>query len=155
MLPIFFEGCFISPEYICLNKLLVSTFCATSSHSHLATKPTELTFHIPPMSSSPPLVACTEYLPVQKPIKTYSTLCTMTSKIFSNTDLSIPFVCVNENVCGEELGSISLQNTSSKHKASNFVPSKLGLDRVAELTLRNYKPYSRIRKRESEMPVIF
>ena len=48
------------------------TFCATSSHSHLVPKPTELTFPIPPMSSSSPLVACTDYFPVQKPIKTYT-----------------------------------------------------------------------------------
>ena len=112
MQPPFFQGLIISPEYIRLNRMVVPTFCATSSHSHSALKPTELTFLIPPMSLSL-LVACIDYLPVQKPIKTYSTLSTMTSKIFSSTQPSIPFGCVNKNVCGGELGSISLKSSSS------------------------------------------
>jgi hypothetical protein len=78
-------------------------------------------------------------------------LSTTTSKIFSNTKLTIPFGCCNENACGRELGSNSLQSTSSKRKASHFVPSKLVLDRVAELTPRNKKPSGRIRKRESAL----
>ena len=39
---------------------------------------TELTFCTPPVSSSSPLVACPDYLPVQKPIKTYSKLSILT-----------------------------------------------------------------------------
>jgi hypothetical protein len=56
--------------------------CATFLHSHSAPKPTELTFAIPPMTSSSPLVACTDYLHVQKPIKTYSILSTATLKYY-------------------------------------------------------------------------
>jgi hypothetical protein len=91
------------------------------------------------MSSSSPLVDCTDYVPAQKPIKTYSALSTMTSKMFSSTEPSIPFGRVNENACGEELGSISLQSSSSKCKARLSVPTKLVLDRVAEMTPRNKK----------------
>jgi len=32
----FSEADFTSPECICLNRMVVPTFCATSSHSHLA-----------------------------------------------------------------------------------------------------------------------
>jgi len=103
------------------------------------------------MSSSSPLVAFTDYLPVQKPVNNYSTLSTMTSKIFSSTEPSIPFGCVNENACGTELGSIILQSSSSKRKASHFVPTKLVFDRVAELTPRNKKLYNMIWTRESAL----
>ena len=81
----FSEANFTSPECIRLNRMVVPTFCATSSHSRLAPKPTELTFPIPPMSSSSPLVACPNYLPVQKPIKPYSKLSVTASKTFSST----------------------------------------------------------------------
>jgi hypothetical protein len=73
----------------------------------------------------------------------------MTSKTFSSTELSIPLGCVNENACGGELGSISLQNFSQKHKARHSVLKKLDLDRVAELTPRKKKLYNMIRTRES------
>ena len=56
----FSEADFTSPECICQNKILIPTFCATSSHSHSTPKPTELTFPTPPLSSSSPLVACPE-----------------------------------------------------------------------------------------------
>jgi len=46
------------------EQMILPTFCATSSHSHSALKHTELAYPIPPMSSSSPLVACTDYLPV-------------------------------------------------------------------------------------------
>jgi hypothetical protein len=55
------------------------------------------------MSSSSPLVACPDYLPVQKPIRTYSKLSRTASKTFSNTDPSNPLGCVKENACGGEL----------------------------------------------------
>jgi len=80
--------------------MVVPTFCATLSHSHSAPKPTELTFPIPPMSSSSPLVACPDNLPVQKPIKTYFKLSITASKTFSSTEPSIPLGCVYENACG-------------------------------------------------------
>src|SRR5215469_4436041 len=67
----FSESDFTSPECIRLNRMVVPTFCATTSHSHSTTQPTELTFCTPPVSSSPPLLACPDYLPVQKPVKTY------------------------------------------------------------------------------------
>ena len=38
MQPTFFKGRFISPEYKRLNRMVVSTFCATSSHSHSSPK---------------------------------------------------------------------------------------------------------------------
>jgi hypothetical protein len=101
------------------------------------------------MSSSSPLIACTDYLPVQKPIKTYSTS-TTTSKIFSSTEPSIPFGCVNKNACGGELGNISHQSSSSKRKVRSSVLTKLVLDRVAELKPRN-KLYNLIRTRESAL----
>ena len=128
--------------------MVFPTFCATSSHSHSALKPTELTYPIPSVSSLSPSVACTDYLPVQKPIKTDSTLSTMTSKIFSGTEPPIPFGCVNENACGGELGNINLLS-SSKYKANHFLQTKLVLDRVVELTPRNKKLYNMIRSRES------
>jgi hypothetical protein len=71
-------------------------------------------------------------------------LSTTTSKIFSNTEPSIPFGRVNENACGRDLGSISLESSSSKHKAMHFVLTKLVLDRVAELTPRKKKLYNMI-----------
>jgi len=116
--------------------MVVSVLCATSSHSHSAPKPTELTFPISPMSFLSLFVACTDYLPVQKPVKTYSTLCTRTSKLISRTEPIIPFDCVNENACCGELGSISLQSSFSKRKARRFVLTKLVLNRVAELKPR-------------------
>ena len=76
-------------------------------------------------------------------------LSTMTSKIFSSTEPFILFGCVNKNACGGELGSISLQSSSSKHKARHFVLTKLVLGRVAELTPRNKKLYNLIRTRDS------
>jgi hypothetical protein len=82
---------------------------------------------------------------VQKPIETYSTLSTTTSKIFSSTEPFILFGCVNKNACGGELGRFSLQSSSSKHKARHFVLTKLDLDTVAELTPRNKKLYNMIR----------
>jgi len=36
MQPTFFRGWFISPGCICLNRMVVPTFCATSSHSFSA-----------------------------------------------------------------------------------------------------------------------
>ena len=130
----FSEADFTSPECILLNRMVGPTFCATSSHSYSAPKPTELTFPIPPLNFSSPIVACPDYLLVQKPIKTYSKLSIMASKTFSRTELSIPFSCINENACGGELGSISLQNSSPKRKTRPSVLKKLDLDRVAELT---------------------
>ena len=103
------------------------------------------------MSSSSPLVACTDYFPVQKPVKTSSMLSILTPKIFSSTEPSIPFGCVNNNVCCGELGSMSLQSSSSKHKAMYFVLTKLVLDRVAELTPRNKKLYNMIWTREGAL----
>jgi hypothetical protein len=73
------------------------------------------------MSSSSPLVACPDYLPVQTPIKTYSKVSITASKTFSNIELSIPFGCVNENACGVELGSVSLQSSSPKRKARHSI----------------------------------
>ena len=104
----FAESDFTSSECIRLNRMAVPTVCATTSHSHSTPEPTELTFSTPPVSSSSPLVACPDYLPVQKPIKTYSKLSIMTSKTFSSTEPSIPLGRVNENACGGELGSVSL-----------------------------------------------
>jgi hypothetical protein len=101
------------------------------------------------MSSLSPLVACPVYLPVQKPIKTYSKLSTLASKTFSNTEPSVPLGCVNENACGGELGSVSLQSSSPQHKARHFVLEKLDLDRVAELTPRKMKLYNMIQTRQS------
>jgi len=108
----FSEADYTSPECICLNRMVVPTFCATSSHSYSAPKPTELTFPIPPLSSLSPLVAPPDYLLVQKPIKTYSKLSITASKTFSSTEPSIPLCCVNKNACGGELRSISLQSSS-------------------------------------------
>jgi len=130
--------------------MIVPTFCATSSLT-FSTETYRTHLPIPPMSSSSPLVAFTDYLPVQKPVNNYSTLSTMTSKIFSSTEPSIPFGCVNKNACGGELGSISLESSSSKHKARHFVLTKLILDRVAEMTPRNKKVYNMIRTRESAL----
>ena len=148
----FSESDFTSPECIHLNRMVVPTFCATTSHSHSTPQPTELTFCIPPVSSSSPLLACPDYLPVQKPIKTYSKLSISTSsKTFSSTEPSIPLVHVNENACGGELGSVSLQSSSPKRKARHSVLKKLDLDRVAELTPRKKKLYHMIRTRESAL----
>jgi hypothetical protein len=88
------------------------------------------------MSSSSPLVACPDYLPVQKPIKTYSKLSITASKTFSNTEPSSPLGFVNGNACGGEFGSVGLQSSSPKRKARHSVLKKLDLDRVAELTPR-------------------
>jgi len=93
------EADFTSPEYIRLNRMVVPTFCAASSHSHSTPQPTELTFSTPPVSSLSPLVAYPDYLPVQRPIKTYSKLSITTSKIFSSTEPSFPLGRVNENAC--------------------------------------------------------
>ena len=128
----FSEADFTSPECVCLNRLVIPTFRATSSHSHTATKPTELPFTTPPMISLSPLVACPDYLPVSKPIKPYFRLSITASKTFSSTEHSIPCGCVNENACGGELGSVSLHSSSPKHKAWHSVVKKLYLDRVAE-----------------------
>ena len=113
----FSESDFTSPECIHLSRMVVPTFCVTTSHSHSTT----LTFCIPPMSSSSPLLACPDYLPVQKPIKTYSKLSITTSKTFSSTEPSIPLGCINENACGGELGSVSLQSSSPKRKERHSV----------------------------------
>jgi len=107
-----------------------STLCATTSHSHSTPQPTKLNFSTPPVSSSSPLVACPDYLPVQKPIKTYSKLSITTSKTFSITEPSIPLGLVNENVCGGELGSVSLQSSSPKRKARHSVLKNLDLDEL-------------------------
>jgi len=103
---------FTSPECICLNSMVVPTFCATFPHSHSILQHRELTFSSPPVSSSSPLVVCPDYLHVQKPIKTYSKLSIMTSKTLWSTEPSIPLGRVNENACGGELGSVSLQSSS-------------------------------------------
>jgi len=78
------EADFTSPECIHLNRMVVPTVSATSSHSHSTPTPTELTLPSPPMSSSLPLVACPDYLPVQKPVKTYSKLSITASKTKSH-----------------------------------------------------------------------
>ena len=147
----FSEADFTSPDCIRLNRLVVPTFCATSSNSHSTPQPSELTFSTPPVSSLSPLVACPDYLPVQKPIKTYSKLSITASKTFSSTEPSIPHGCVNENACGGELGSISIQSSSPKRKARHSLLKKLDLDRVAELAPREKKLYNMIRTRESAL----
>jgi len=144
----FSEADFTSPDCIRLNRMVVPTFCATSSNSHSTPQPSELTFSTPPVSSLSPLVACPDYLPVQKPIKTYSKLSITASKTFSSTEPSIPHDCVNENACGGELGSISIQSSSPKRKARHSLLKKLDLDRVAELAPREKKLYNLIRTRE-------
>ena len=63
----------------------------------------------------------------------------------------IPLSRVNENACGGQLGSISLQSSSPKRKARNSVLKKLDLDRVAALTPRKTKLYHMIRTRESAL----
>ena len=128
----FSEADFTSTECLHLKRMVVPTFCATSSHSYSAPKPQELPVPTSPMSSSSPLVACTDYLPVYKPIKTYFKLSITVSKTFSSTEPAIPHGCVNESACGGELGSVSLQSSSPKHKAWHSVVKKLDLDRVAE-----------------------
>jgi len=60
----FSESDFTSPECIHLNRMVVPTFCATTSYSHSTPQPTELSFSTPPVSSSL-LVACQDYLSVQ------------------------------------------------------------------------------------------
>ena len=145
------ETAFISPECTCLNRMVVPTFCATSSHSHSTPQPTELTFCTPPVSSSSLLVACPDYLPVQKPLKTYSKLYVTASKTFSSTEPTIPLGCVNENACGGELRSVSLQSSSPKRKARRSVLKELDLDRVAELTPRKKKLHKMIWTRQSAL----
>ena len=107
--------------------MLHPIFCATSSHSHSAQKPKELTFTIAPMSSSSPLVH--------------------NDKEFSYTETSIPFACVNKNACAGELESVNLQSSSSKRKARHFILTKFDLDRDAELTPRNKKLYNVVQTR--------
>jgi len=75
----------------------------------------------------------------------------MASKTFSSTDPSIPHGRVNENACGGELGSISIQSSSPKRKARPSLRKKLDLDRVAEFTPRKKKQYNMIRTRESAL----
>ena len=103
------------------------------------------------MSSSSPLVACPDYLAVQKPIKTYSKLSITTSKTFWSTEPSSPLGYVNENACGGELGSVSHQSSSPKHKERHSILKKLDLGRVAELTPRKKKLYNMIQTRESAL----
>ena len=92
----FSESDFTSPECIRLNRMVVPTFCATTLHTHSTT----LTFCTPPVSSSSPLLACPDYLPVQKTIKTYSKLSIWTSsKIFSSTEPSIAKHLLNNSNC--------------------------------------------------------
>ena len=83
------------------------------------------------MSSSSPPVACTNYHPVQKPIKTCSNLSITASRTFSSKEPTIPLGCVNENACGVE--------------------KKLDFDRVAKLTPRKNKLYYMIQTRESTL----
>jgi hypothetical protein len=148
----FSEADFTSPECIRLNRMVVPTVCATSSHSHSTPQPRELHFSTPPVSSSSPLVACPDYLPVQKPIKTYSNLSIRASKTFSSTEPpSIPHGCVNEIACGGELGSVSLQSSSPKRKARHSILKKLDLDIVAELKPRKKKLYNMIQTRETAL----
>jgi hypothetical protein len=143
MQPEFLEADF-TYEFIHLNRMILPTFSATSSHSHSAPKPTELTFPIPPMSCLSPRVACTDYPLFHKPIKTYCTLSTATSKTFSSTEPFIPFGCVNEQTCGVKLRSISLLRSSPQRKARHYVITTLDLNRVAELTPRKKKLYNMI-----------
>jgi hypothetical protein len=63
-----------------LNRMVIPTVSATSSRSHSSPTPTELTLPTPPMSSSLHLVACPDYLAVQKPVKAYSKLFITASK---------------------------------------------------------------------------
>ena len=71
--------------------------------------------------------------------------------IFLYTENSILFACVNENACAGELENVSLQSSSSKRKARNFVLSKFDFDRVAELTPRNKILYNMIQTRENAL----
>ena len=135
MQPSFFRG-WLYISWMCTPEQSGSSCILCNILTHSSPQPTELTFSTPPVSSSSPLVACPDYLPVQKPIKTYSRLSTTTSKTFSSTEPSIPHGCVNENACGGELGSVSLQSSSPKRKARQSILKKLDLDRVAELTPR-------------------
>ena len=70
------------PECLRLNRIEVPSFCATSSHSDSAPKLTEHTFPTPPMNYSAHLFSCPDYLPAQKPIKTYLHLSITASKHF-------------------------------------------------------------------------
>jgi hypothetical protein len=101
-----------------------STFCATSSHTHSAPKPTELNFPILPMSSLSPLVACTDYFPVLKTIKTYSTFSIMATTTLSSSQPTTPLGCVNKYACGEEFRNISLQSSSPNRKTRHSVLKK-------------------------------
>jgi hypothetical protein len=109
---------FISTGYILLNRMVVPTFCSTPSHPHSTPQPTELNLSV---SSSSPLIASPDYLPVQKPIKTYYKLSIRVSTIFSIAEPSIPHGYVNLNACGGELEGVSLQSSFPKRKARHFV----------------------------------
>ena len=100
----FAESDFTSSECIRMNRVVVPTVCATTSHSHSTPEPTELTFSTSPVSSSSPLVACPDYLPVQKPIKMYSKLSILTSKTFSSTEPSIPLAVLTKMLVVENSG---------------------------------------------------
>jgi hypothetical protein len=91
--------------------MVVPTVCATTSSLTFST--TYRTYHLTlPVSFSTPLVACPDYFPVQKPIKTYSKLSITTSKTFSSTQPAIPLGCVNENDCGAVLLQSAKQRNS-------------------------------------------
>ena len=87
-----------------MNRLVVSSFCATSSHSYLAPNPTEFTLPIPPMSLSSPLVACTDYFPVQKPIKTYTHCLKQLPKYFQIQSSQLHLAVLRKMLVEENLG---------------------------------------------------
>jgi hypothetical protein len=49
-------------------------------------------------------------------------------------DTSFPLGSADEGASGGELGSISLQSSSPKHKAQHSLIKEFDLDRVAKLT---------------------
>jgi hypothetical protein len=104
--PAFSGTDFTSSECIRLNRMAVSTFCATSWHSHSVPQPVEPTFSIASLSFSS-LVACTGYLPVQKRIRTCSKVFIKACKTFSSTEPTIPRDCADESDCGGELGVLA------------------------------------------------
>jgi hypothetical protein len=84
------------------------------------------------MSSLSPLVACTDYPAVQKPLKTYSKMSVTASKHFQ-----IQKMLVVENLEHQP-------SKFSKVQSKAFCTKKLHLARVAELTPRRKKLYSMI-----------
>jgi hypothetical protein len=168
----------ISQKVISLQLNRVAVHCALDSAAESLPQPPYPSLHTPSLDPLPSVLTPEEDLHVLPPTKTYgktlvpspvtpipihadspSTSFQLSAvqpsptaaNTFAVKETSFPLSCVNINASDGELGHISRQSSSSKHRARRSLLKELHLASLSELIPRKRKLYKHIRNKESTL----